>query len=66
MQNGTIIELTERSSGFIKRKGVKDHLFFHADFLVGVDFKELKKGQKVCFKVTETNKGPYAIGVTRV
>lgn len=64
-QKGTINELTERSSGFIKRTGVKEHLFFHADALKGVDFKELHTGDKVTFTVTESRKGPYATEVSR-
>mgnify|MGYP001612827850 CR=1 FL=1 len=63
MHKGTITELTERASGFIKRVGIKECLFFHADALVGVDFKELRIGRKVLFKIVESKKGPYATQV---
>ena len=66
MQKGTVVELTDRSSGFIKRVGIKENLFFHSDDFVGSDFKQLKKGAKVSFAVTETTKGPYAVRVTKI
>ncbi len=62
---GVIAELGDRSSGFIKRVGLKDRLFFHADAVVGVDFKELKVGDKVTFTVIPSKKGPYAGNVKR-
>ncbi len=67
MQNtkGTIVELTERSSGFIRRTGVKEHLFFHSDDLVEVSFQDLKKGDKLTFAVVESRNGPYAVQVMR-
>ncbi len=63
MQKGVIHEIGERSSGFIRRTGVKDHMFFHADDLVGVAFVNLKKGDKVTFSVVESKVGPYAVQV---
>jgi cold shock CspA family protein len=63
METGTIVELTERQSGFIRRAGVKEHLFFHADDLAGIAFGSLKKGQRVSFAVTESLKGAYATQV---
>ncbi|KND51965.1 MAG: hypothetical protein ABA06_01745 [Parcubacteria bacterium C7867-001] len=62
---GTIVELTERSSGFIKIVGVKEPLFFHSDDLVKIAFANLKKGDKLMFSIVESNKGPYAIDVSK-
>jgi cold shock CspA family protein len=66
MQKGTIVELGEKESGFIKRAGVNDNLFFHGDNLVEVTFKNLRVGDTLSFNVRETNKGPYAIDIERV
>ena len=65
MKKGKIVELGERSSGFIKLVGVKEPLFFHSDALEGMSFNELKPGDKVCFQITEARKGPYAVHVRR-
>ncbi len=64
---GIITELVERASGFgfIRIVGVKEPLFFHSDDLRDVRFSELKKGDKVCFSITQTPKGPYAKQVTK-
>lgn len=66
METGTIFELTERKSGFIRRVGVKEHLFFHSDDLVGISFDSLKKGFRVSFAITESRSGPYATQVERL
>lgn len=66
MKRGKIVSLGDRSSGFIKLVGIKDPLFFHADFLEKVTFKELKVGDKLSFDVQETKNGPYALSVRRV
>lgn len=66
MHTGTISLLTDRQSGFIARLGITDALFFHADHLREVEFKALRKGDKLSFKVQETTKGPYAIDVHKV
>lgn len=60
METGTITELGERNSGLIRRKGKTERLFFHADALIDVTFRELKVGDKLTFRVTESSKGPYA------
>ncbi|MGB4076359.1 MAG: cold shock domain-containing protein [Minisyncoccia bacterium] len=65
MTKGTIHELGERQCGLIRRVGVKEHLFFHADGLVGIAWGSLKKGDKVCFTVVQSRKGPYAIQVSK-
>lgn len=63
---GTVHQINERNCGLIRRVGVKDHLFFHADAVIGISFTALKKGTKVQFEVIESSKGPYAIEVRKV
>jgi CspA family cold shock protein len=62
---GKIMELNERNGGLIKEAGVKEDLFFHADALEGITFGELKKGDKVSYHITQSNKGPYAVNVRK-
>jgi len=66
MEKGTIARLTDRGFGFISREGEDKDLFFHANELQGVDFKDLKEGDQVEFEVTESPKGLNATNVTRV
>jgi len=66
MENGTIKRLTDRGFGFIAREGEDKDLFFHSNELEGVEFKELKEGDKVEFEVTESPKGLNATKVKRV
>ena len=64
--NGTIKTLTERGFGFISREGEAKDLFFHSKDLQGVAFDDLKVGDKVTFEVTQGEKGPAAVNVSRV
>lgn len=67
METGTIARLqTERGFGFITREGSDKDLFFHSSELVGVQFAELKEGDKVQFEVGEGPKGPNATKVSRI
>ena len=63
--NGTIKTLTEKGFGFIAREGEVKDLFFHSKELQGVTFDEFKVGDAVTFEVTETEKGPAAVNVSR-
>lgn len=65
MNEGTIARLTDRGFGFIAREGEKD-LFFHSNELQGVQYADLKVGDKVTFEVTEGPKGLSATKVSRV
>ncbi len=65
MQEGTIARLTDRGFGFIAREGEND-IFFHSNELVGVQYNDLKVGDKVTFEVTEGPKGLSATKVSRV
>lgn len=66
MQEGTIARLTDRGFGFIARPGEEKDLFFHSNDLQGVDFKDLREGDKVTFEVVEGPKGLSAKNVSKV
>ena len=66
MEKGTIVRLTDRGFGFIKREGVEKDLFFHSKELQGVEFNDLKEGDKVQFELAQSDKGPNAVKVSRV
>lgn len=66
MEQGTIKQLTDRGFGFIARDGVEKDLFFHSNGLSGVEFKDLKEGDKVQFEVSESPKGLNATNVSRI
>ncbi|MBU0649092.1 cold shock domain-containing protein [Patescibacteria group bacterium] len=65
MAEGTIARLTDRGFGFISREGEEKDLFFHSNELVGVQYDELKEGDKVTFEVAEGPKGPNAVKVSK-
>ena len=62
---GIIKTLTDRGFGFISRDGETKDLFFHSKDLNGVTFEELKVGDKLTFEVSEGQKGPAAVNVSR-
>ena len=66
MQTGTIARLTDKGFGFIAREGEEKDLFFHANELVGVQYSDLKEGDKVTFEVADSPKGPNAVKVSLV
>ena len=59
MAEGTIKRLTDRGFGFIDVGDNKD-MFFHMSSLEGVQWDELREGQKVSFVIGESPKGPRA------
>lgn len=63
---GTIKTLTERGFGFISREGEAKDLFFHSKELRGVEYNDLKVGDKVSFEITNGEKGPAAVNVSRI
>lgn len=65
MMTGTIKTLTDKGFGFISREGEAKDLFFHSKELSGVTFDELKVGDTVSFELTQTEKGPAAVNVSR-
>lgn len=64
--NGIIKKLTDRGFGFIGAEGQAKDLFFHGKSLVGVQFDELREGDKVSFDVEDSPKGPAAVNVQRL
>jgi cold shock protein len=66
MSEGTIARLTDRGFGFITQEGVEKDLFFHSKELQGVEFNDLKEGDKVTFEIAESPKGPNATKVSKV
>lgn len=59
MAEGTIKRKTDRGFGFIETGDNKD-MFFHMSNLEGVEWDDLREGQKVTFDVGEGPKGPRA------
>lgn len=59
MAEGTIKRLTDRGFGFIDTGENKD-MFFHMANLEGVEWDDLREGQKVTYEVGEGPKGPRA------
>ena len=57
--------MTDRGFGFISREGETKDLFFHSKDLNGVTFEELKVGDTLTFEVSEGQKGPAAVNVSR-
>ena len=66
MKEGTIARLTDRGFGFISQEGEEKDLFFHSNELQGVEYNDLREGDKVTFEVGEGPKGPNATNVKRV
>ncbi len=65
MAEGSIKKLTDKGFGFISTGGSKD-LFFHSSSLQGVQFDDLREGQKVTFTEGRGPKGPCAENVKAV
>ena len=62
MPEGTIKKLTDKGFGFIKTSTEKD-IFFHSKALEGVEFDDLREGQKVTYTEGRGPKGPCAENV---
>ncbi|MGB2762326.1 MAG: cold shock domain-containing protein [Minisyncoccales bacterium] len=64
---GTIKTLvSDKGFGFITVDGEEKDLFFHKNELKGVNYEELKVGDRVSFEKTDSEKGPNATNVARV
>ena len=66
MAEGTIARLTDKGFGFISQEGESKDLFFHSNELEGVEFNDLREGDKVTFEVGQSEKGPNATKVSKV
>jgi cold shock protein len=62
MAEGKIKRLTDKGFGFIDIGSDKD-LFFHSSSLDGVNYDELREGQRVLFTEGSGPKGPCAENV---
>ncbi|MBI5221402.1 MAG: cold shock domain-containing protein [Candidatus Magasanikbacteria bacterium] len=62
---GTIKKLTDKNFGFISQEGEQKDLFFHANEVQGVEFRDLREGDAVTFEVSSTPKGPAATQVKK-
>jgi len=63
MAEGTIKKLTDKGFGFIDTGGGKD-LFFHSSSLEGVNYDDLREGDRVSFTEAQGQKGPCAENVS--
>lgn len=63
MQEGTIKRITDKGFGFISQEGNNTDMFFHSSSVSGVNFNDLREGQKVVFTIREGPKGPRAENV---
>jgi CspA family cold shock protein len=59
MTEGTIKRKTDRGFGFIET-GDNNDMFFHMSNLEGVEWDDLREGQKVTFEIGQGPKGPRA------
>lgn len=50
--------------GFIEPDGGDRDVFVHYENIVGDGFRNLEKGERVCFRIESTPKGPKAIDVS--
>ncbi len=67
MKQGTIARLVaDRGFGFISIEGEEKDLFFHSNELQGVQFNDLREGDKVTFETAEGPKGLNAVNVSKV
>ncbi|MBU2564485.1 cold shock domain-containing protein [Patescibacteria group bacterium] len=65
MKSGKIKRLTDRGFGFIEYDESDKDLFFHSNELKGVEFNDLKEGDKVTFEIADSPKGPNATNVSK-
>jgi len=64
---GTIKKIwPNKDFGFITVDGEDKDLFFHKNELKGVNFEELKEGDRVSFEKTDSPRGPNATNVARL
>ncbi|MDD5099019.1 MAG: cold shock domain-containing protein [Candidatus Colwellbacteria bacterium] len=63
---GVIKTLNDKGFGFITVEGDDKDLFFHGNDLKGVNFDDLKVGDKVTFEKASSEKGPNAVNVSLV
>lgn len=66
MQQGTVKWFNaEKGYGFITQDDGGD-VFVHYSGIEGAGYRSLDEGERVSFEVTEGNRGPQAINVTKL
>ncbi len=63
---GIIKRLTDKGFGFIGPDNGDKDIFFHSNDLSGVQFADLREGDKVSFEIGQSDKGPKAINVMKI
>ena len=64
-EEGTVKWFNDRKGyGFIQRENGKD-VFVHFSSIAGDGFKSLQEGDQVSFDVTEGERGPQAVNVSK-
>ena len=64
-EEGTVKWFNDRKGyGFIQRENGKD-VFVHFSDIAGDGFKSLQEGDQVSFEVTESERGPQAVNVSK-
>ena len=64
-EEGTVKWFNDRKGyGFIQRENGKD-VFVHFSNITGDGFKSLQEGDQVSFEVTESERGPQAVNVSK-
>lgn len=57
--------ISDKNFGFITPDDGSKDIFFHGTSLSGVEYADLKVGDKVNFEVEQSEKGPRAANVSR-
>jgi CspA family cold shock protein len=65
MAEGTIKRITQKGFGFIEDGTGKD-MFFHSSSVEGVQYEDLREGQRVSYNIGQGPKGPRAENVRTI
>ena len=57
--------IADKGFGFIAVEGMEKDLFFHTNSVVGINFEQLREGDKVSFEVEDSPKGKNAVNVQK-
>ncbi len=65
MPEGTIKRITTKGFGFIE-DGTGTDMFFHSSAVEGVQYEDLREGNRVTYNVGQGPKGPRAENVRKI